>query len=249
MARKKRKTTQVAKDGAPNAAPKHNPFRDAEPELRALTAAAEALAATPTSAAATGNLPGKPTGKLTGTTTDESTSGATKDAPPAEMDDFALAMTGVRSLSPGSGRVAAPRQTAKSRDVATETAAQAASEATFDLLFATLSRPSWSAERGDPALNDLERGLWSAESELDLHGYTEERATRRLRSFLGEARQRRWRCVRVIHGQGNRSEGDPVLRGACRATLQRQAGVVQAWCEALPGNGGSGATLVLIRLQ
>ncbi len=241
MARKKRKTPQVATGGSPAVAPKHNPFRDAEAELRAVAAAAEALAATPSPRVA---APPAPATAIAGATADEA-----GVSPPATMDDFAVAMTGVRSLSPRSGRVAAPRQTARRPDVATATAAQAASEATFDLLFTTLSRPSWSAERGDPALSDLERGLWSAESELDLHGFTEERAVRRLRSFLGEARQRRWRCVRVIHGQGHRSEGDPVLRGACRAALQRQSAMVQAWCEALPGNGGSGATLVLIRLQ
>ncbi len=228
MARKKPKRSAQEREGKakPSAPPRHNPFKALEGELRAL-------------APSKNEVPAK-SAKLT-------------PAKPAQtaavkpIDHFAVAMAGVAPLPPKAQRVASPRRKRAPKDHAERTASQAADLATFELLLNTLGRPSWAADESDPALLDLERGYWTQDATLDLHGFNSDDARRRLRSFLGEAQQRRWRCVLIVHGQGHRSDGDPVLRGVCRASLRRQGDRVQAWCEALPAGGGKGATLVLVR--
>ena len=95
-------------------------------------------------------------------------------------------------------------------------------------------------------LRRLRRGLFRAESEIDLHGMTVAEAAARLNEFLRLARSREWRCVRVIHGKGLRSGNrGPVLKNTVNALLRRSARVL-ALASARPADGGTGATLVLL---
>jgi len=85
------------------------------------------------------------------------------------------------------------------------------------------------------------------QSELDLHGLTSIAARDTLADFLVEARQRGYRCVRVIHGKGLTSPNrEPVLKGKVRKWLA-QWGDVLAYTEAPQHAGGSGAVLILVR--
>lgn len=100
--------------------------------------------------------------------------------------------------------------------------------------------------RGDLA-GKLRRGQWSVQSELDLHGLTVDQAHDALSDFIVEARARRLRCVRVIHGKGLTSPGrEPVLKGKVRRWLAHWDEVL-AYTEAPRHAGGGGALLVLLK--
>ncbi len=93
----------------------------------------------------------------------------------------------------------------------------------------------------------LRRGRLSVMAEADLHGLNVSEAKRHLREFLAEAHQRRWQCVRIIHGKGKRSgQRGPVLRNKVDRWL-RQWSEVLAFCSARPVDGGTGAVYVLLR--
>jgi len=95
-------------------------------------------------------------------------------------------------------------------------------------------------------LRRLRRGNYRCDAELDLHGLTRDRAHAELVSFLRAAIERGARCVRVIHGKGLGSGArGPVLKGALGRWLRRDE--VLAYASAPPAQGGSGATLVLLR--
>ncbi len=99
----------------------------------------------------------------------------------------------------------------------------------------------------ETVLRRLRRGDYRIESEIDLHGLTEAEARAQLREFLLEACTRRLRCLRVVHGKGLRSGArGPVLKAAVNAMLRR-ADPVLAFTSAAMRDGGTGATLVLLR--
>jgi DNA-nicking Smr family endonuclease len=59
------------------------------------------------------------------------------------------------------------------------------------------------------------------------------------------------RCVLVIHGRGRHSEGEPVLKEALLEWLAEPpvASLVMAFASASGGDGGVGATYVLLRSE
>lgn len=99
----------------------------------------------------------------------------------------------------------------------------------------------------DPRLlKQLRRGVFAVQDEIDLHQMRQTDARRYLREFLAEAAELGHRCVRIIHGKGLRSPEGPVLKGLVDALL-RHHGHVLAFASARPQDGGTGATLVLLR--
>jgi len=95
-------------------------------------------------------------------------------------------------------------------------------------------------------LKRLQRGDFAVQDELDLHRMRVDEAEAALRVFLGEARRKQSACLRLVHGKGLRSEFGPVLKALVDRVL-RQRGDVLAFCSAPATQGGSGATLVLLR--
>ncbi|WP_421621112.1 Smr/MutS family protein [Alkalilimnicola ehrlichii] len=94
----------------------------------------------------------------------------------------------------------------------------------------------------------LRRGQFPPTACLDLHGLTSTQARQALAAFLQESRRGRHRCVRIIHGKGNRSSNrGPVLKRKVDYWL-RQREEVLGFCSALPSDGGTGAAYVLLRL-
>lgn len=96
-------------------------------------------------------------------------------------------------------------------------------------------------------MRKLRRGQYHLDAELDLHGCNRERAQQLIVQFLAHCQDRRHRCVRIIHGKGNRSPNSgPVLKAYVASWLRRRQDVV-AYCSARPSDGGTGAVYVLLR--
>ena len=96
-------------------------------------------------------------------------------------------------------------------------------------------------------LRKLRRGRFIIESDLDLHGFTARQARLEIVRFLDQACVQGERCVRIIHGKGNRSaHHGPVLKNKVNAWL-RQWDEVLAFASAHPKDGGAGAVYVLLR--
>ena len=99
---------------------------------------------------------------------------------------------------------------------------------------------------GLPLFRKLRRGEISVRDEIDLHGLTAAEARAALYEFLAEADRLNFRCVRVIHGKGNRSgHGGPVIKRKIGRWLQMRDDVL-AYCSARPVDGGTGAVYVLL---
>lgn len=93
----------------------------------------------------------------------------------------------------------------------------------------------------------LRRGRIPIEAEADLHGMRIREAEGALDEFLSECRDRRLRCVRVIHGKGRGSHGGrAVLKWQVDQWLRQHHGVM-AFCSAQPRDGGTGALYVLLK--
>ena len=100
---------------------------------------------------------------------------------------------------------------------------------------------------GTDIAGKLRRGHWSVQAELDLHGHTTDEAHDALSDFIVNARARRYRCVRVIHGKGLSSPAkEPVLKGKVRRWLAHWDEVL-AYAEAPQHAGGGGAVLILLK--
>lgn len=98
-------------------------------------------------------------------------------------------------------------------------------------------------------LRKLQSRSWSVQAHLDLHGLTSDEARHQLVEFLDNCRKRHCRCVRIIHGKGLRSKNrEPVLKHKVRSWLMQRDEIL-AFCEARPVDGGSGAVMVLLKVQ
>ncbi len=96
-------------------------------------------------------------------------------------------------------------------------------------------------------LRKLRRGHWAIQKTLDLHGLRSEEARPALAQFLAQGVKRGLRCILVVHGKGLSSPNQlPVLKGRVARWLA-QRGEVLAFCEPRAADGGSGATVVLLR--
>jgi DNA-nicking Smr family endonuclease len=96
-------------------------------------------------------------------------------------------------------------------------------------------------------LKQLRRGRFSVEDEIDLHQMDERTARTTLDGFLAECKRREARCVRIVHGKGLRSgSAGPVLKRMTDRVLRRRDDVL-AFASARPAQGGTGATVVLLR--
>ena len=173
---------------------------------------------------------------------------------PAEADDTALFRAAVAGVKPlHKGRAAAPKlkppapvprqRIADERAVMRESLATPPEDA--DVESGEVS--AYAAPGVQHAvLRKLKRGQFRCEAEIDLHGLTRDRAHANLLAFLSAAHKHGIRCVKVVHGKGLGSGNKgPVIKRSLGRWLRRSE--VLAWASA-PGNqGGSGATLVLLR--
>jgi len=103
----------------------------------------------------------------------------------------------------------------------------------------------------DPrVLRRLRKGEFTPQADLDLHGCDAATARVLVEEFVVAAHGRGLRCLRIVHGRGNRSpNGEPVLRPSLPRWLARGPArwIVLAYTSAPPTDGGTGATYVLLR--
>jgi DNA-nicking Smr family endonuclease len=98
-------------------------------------------------------------------------------------------------------------------------------------------------------LRALRRGEIEPDLELDLHGLRRDEARRALRAALAEALASGARCVLVVHGRGQRSEAEPVLRGSLAEWLAEAPHGVRVLAFAPAEGRRGGATYVLLRRE
>ncbi|MBT5229627.1 MAG: DNA mismatch repair protein MutS [Methylococcales bacterium] len=92
----------------------------------------------------------------------------------------------------------------------------------------------------------LQRGQFPLEADLDLHGMVAQDAKIMMLQFLDWAVEERLRTICIIHGKGYGSSEYPVLKNKLNNWL-RQSHHVIAFCSAQPKDGGSGALYVRLK--
>lgn len=93
---------------------------------------------------------------------------------------------------------------------------------------------------------ELQRGLIKPERTLDLHGLRVAEARSELAQFIRWSAQRGLRCVRIIHGKGQRSsDQQPILKQKVNQWLPQRKEVL-AFVSAPRWDGGTGAVYVLL---
>ncbi len=103
------------------------------------------------------------------------------------------------------------------------------------------------AGTGEDVLRKLRKGFWPVQDELDLHGLRRDAARDQVGHFLRHARQRRFRCICIIHGKGLGSTGgEPVLRSMVHSWLEQKQDVI-AFCAANVDGRNHGALIVLLQ--
>jgi DNA-nicking Smr family endonuclease len=167
--------------------------------------------------------------------------------------EFAAAMTGVTPLAPHGRHHARPKQPPpharqRQHDDARVLDASLSDEIDLDSLLDTDDSLSWRRPSvGPDVLRRLRRGMWTIQSQIDLHGCRVDEARGALADFLRVALKRGLRCVRVAHGKGLGSKDRvPVLKAKVRGWLVQREEVI-AFCQARPAEGGAGALIVLLR--
>jgi DNA-nicking Smr family endonuclease len=102
----------------------------------------------------------------------------------------------------------------------------------------------------ETTMRSLAKGEFPVAATCDLHGYRDETARRRVKSFLTESQQRGRHVVLVICGRGLHSGPLPsVLRQATLDVVGKAMGdgLVLAAVSAPPAHGGEGAVLVMLQ--
>ena len=81
---------------------------------------------------------------------------------------------------------------------------------------------------------------------IDIHGYTDEKAWVRLDQFFTNAKDNGFEKLRIIHGKGNRSQGEAVLKQTVRRFIEQCPFAGENGFEKAV-NGGTGATWVFLK--
>ena len=89
--------------------------------------------------------------------------------------------------------------------------------------------------------------LKAPDATLDLHGLTRDEAWDRLSLFFSDAKRHKLEKVLVVHGKGNHSPGEAVLKKTTREFIERCPHAGESG-KADARRGGSGATWVLLKL-
>ena len=81
---------------------------------------------------------------------------------------------------------------------------------------------------------------------IDIHGSTREKAWLLLDQFFSNAKECGFEKLRIIHGKGNRSQGEVILRRTVREYIEQCPFAGESGYEK-SANGGTGATWVFLK--
>ena len=84
------------------------------------------------------------------------------------------------------------------------------------------------------------------DAELDIHGKTRDEAWQELDVFFGNAKEKGYEKIRVIHGKGNHSTGESVLKRTVMDFIERCPFAGESG-RGKTSSGGEGATWVLLK--
>jgi DNA-nicking Smr family endonuclease len=100
---------------------------------------------------------------------------------------------------------------------------------------------------GHDVTQNLRKGKWTMQRQIDLHGLRSDEAREALGQFIRQAHKEGLRCIRVIHGKGLGSPGKvPILKDKVQRWLVQKSEVL-AFVQAQPSQGGAGALVVLLQ--
>ena len=195
--------------------------------------------------------PGKsnPPGEVDGSVTP----GLGSETPVSDEELFLKAMEDVQEISDFTGMDASPKRREfqkRSPDEDPEQLMRDVLEQKTGLNITDMDEyDEWVPPGGKADLvKRLHRGECSVQDYIDLHGLVEDEAEAALVEFLEGSRRSGLACVKVIHGRGLRSPGEPVLKLMVARLLKGALSKhVRAYATAHPKDGGLGATYVLLR--
>lgn len=168
-----------------------------------------------------------------------------------ERDSFEDAMADVTPIDRRKSRLVAPPPPPRPRAAATAAAVPAVASPRLTALPRPGDGFAFAADGVDRrVLKELEGGLRPVEATLDLHGRKSREADAALTAFVRGAQAGGRRVLLVVHGRGLGSGRDgPVLRQLVleRLTSSSLALGILAVVSAPPRQGGTGASLVLLR--
>jgi DNA-nicking Smr family endonuclease len=95
-------------------------------------------------------------------------------------------------------------------------------------------------------LKRMGRKNWLVQNTIDLHGMNKDQAENAVALFLQHSQQRGWHRLCIIHGKGINSMQGAILLPCIQRLLLGQANVL-AFTHPAPAQGGTGATLVLLK--
>jgi len=84
------------------------------------------------------------------------------------------------------------------------------------------------------------------DAQLDIHGKTRDEAWLELESFFGSSKEKGLEKLLVIHGKGNHSPGEAVLRRVVADFIERCPFAGESG-KGKPASGGDGVTWVLLK--
>jgi DNA-nicking Smr family endonuclease len=99
-------------------------------------------------------------------------------------------------------------------------------------------------ETESPALRRRRLLTRRPDAVIDLHGLTRDQAWDALEGFFETGRRRAYEKLAIIHGKGNHSSGEAVLKRTVREFIERCPFAGQS---GQGGEGGSGTTWVLLK--
>jgi len=93
----------------------------------------------------------------------------------------------------------------------------------------------------------LKQGKYAMDARLDLHRLTAEQAREQVFGFIREAQAYDLRNVLIVTGRGNHSSSpEAILKSYVNKWLP-EFDEVQAYCSAIPAQGGTGAVYVMLK--
>lgn len=93
----------------------------------------------------------------------------------------------------------------------------------------------------------LKQGKYAMDARLDLHRMTSEQAREQVFGFIREAHSYDLRNVLIVTGRGNHSNSPEALLKSYVNKWLPEFDEVQAYCSAIPSQGGTGAVYVMLK--